>query len=111
MHTAIGKRIKDLWGRVLFETCHMGPEQSVYSNAITELMVHWMPDCRQLLSERVFDSRRHLRKLGLEQHLPGVEDWPVECERPPAFARSFTITPQGAQVRRVGAAVLLVGVV
>jgi hypothetical protein len=27
MHHLIGKRIKDLWGRVLFETCHMGPEQ------------------------------------------------------------------------------------
>ena len=107
MHTAIGKRIKDLWGRVLFETCHMGPEQCVYSNAIMDLMVHWMPDCRQLLSERVFDSKRHLRKLGLEQSLPGVLDWPVECERPPPFARTFAITAPGGQVRRVGVAVLL----
>ena len=111
MHTAIGKRIKDLWGRVLFETCHMGPEQCVYSNAIMDLLVHWMPDCRQLLSERVFDSKRHLRKLGLEASLPGVPDWPVECERPPPFARTFAITPTGSQVRaRVGLAVLLVGV-
>lgn len=107
MHTAIGKRIKDLWGRVLFETCHMGPEQCVYSNAIMDLMVHWMPDCRQLLSERIFDSKRHLRKLGLEMELPGVLDWPAECERPPPFARTFTITPPGGQVRRVRVNVLL----
>ena len=76
-----------------------------------DLLVHWMPDCRQLLSERVFDSKRHLRKLGLEASLPGVPDWPVECERPPPFARTFAITPTGSQVRaRVGLAVLLVGV-
>ena len=99
MHHLIGKRIKDLWGRVLFETCHMGPEQCVYSNAIVDLMVHWLPDCRQLLGEHIFDSRRHLRKLGLEMQLPGVQDWPPESERPPPFARSFTIFAPGSQVR------------
>jgi len=109
VHQLVGKRIKDVWGRALFETCHMGPEQCVYSNAIMDLMVQWLPDCRQLLSERIFDSRRHLRKLGLEMQLPGVTDWPAECERPPPFARSFQIFPPGGQVRlRVGVAVLVV---
>jgi len=98
VHHAVGKRIKDLWGRVLFETAHMGPEQCVYSNAIMDLMVHWMPDCRQLLGEHIFESKRHLRKLGLEMQLPGVVDWPAECERPPPFARSFMIIPPGGQV-------------
>lgn len=77
----------------------MGPEQCVYSNAIMDLMVNWLPDCRQLLSEHIFDAKRHLRKLGLEMQLPGVPDWPVECERPPPFARSFLIFQPGGQVR------------
>jgi hypothetical protein len=106
----VGRRIKDLWGRVLFETCHMGPEQCVYSNAIVDLMLHWLPDCRQLLSERIFDSKRHLRKLGLEMQLPGITDWPAECERPPPFARGFVVPPApGSQVSRVGVAVLVGG--
>jgi len=102
VHHAVGKRIKDLWGRVLFETAHMGPEQCVYANAIMDLMVQWLPECRQLLGEHIFDSTRHLRKLGLEMQLPGVSDWPAECERPPPFARSFMIIPPGGQVRARG---------
>ena len=80
----------------------MGPEQSVYSNAITDLMTQWLPDCRQMLSTHIFDSRRHLTKLGLHAHLPGIGDWPAESERPPQFARSFLVFPPGAQVRPVG---------
>ena len=99
MHHAVGKRIKELWGRPLFETCHMGPEQSVYSNAILDLMTQWLPDCRQLLSPHIFDSQRHLRRLGLQAHLAGIGDWPAESERPPHFARSFLVFPPGAQVR------------
>jgi len=77
----------------------MGPEQSVYSNAIVDLMTQWLPDCRQLLSAHIFDSKRHLRKLGLDAHLPGVSDWPVGADRPPQFARSFMLYPQNNQVR------------
>ena len=102
MHHAIGKRIKDLWGRPLFETCHMGPEQNVYANAILDLMVQWLPDCRQMLSAHIFDSKRHLRKLGLEGHLPGITDWPADSERPPQFARSFLLYHPNNQVVRVG---------
>lgn len=76
----------------------MGPEQSVYSNAIVDLMTHWLPDCRQLISSRIFDSKRHLRKLGLEGQLPGVADWPADAERPPQFARSFLLYPPNSQV-------------
>lgn len=98
VNQAVGKRIKELWGRPLFETCHMGPEQSVYSNAITDLMTQWLPDCRQLISPHVFESRRHLVKLGLYALVPGITDWPADAERPPQFARSFAIYPQGGQV-------------
>ena len=88
MHYAIGARVRELFGRMLTETCHMGPEASVYSNAIWDLLFQWNPDFRQLLSGRIFDSARHLKKLGIEGHLPGVQDWPGGADRPPAFARS-----------------------
>ena len=91
VHHAVGKRIKDVWGRVLFETCHMGPEQSVYANAIHDLLMHWLPDCRQLFSPHIFKSQRHLRKLGIHDSLPGIEDWPETADRAPQFARVFHI--------------------
>jgi hypothetical protein len=87
VHYAIGGRIRELFGRMLTETCHMGPEASVYSNAMWDLLFQWSPDFRQLLSGRIFDSARHLKKLGLD--VPGVQDWPAAADRPPAFARSF----------------------
>ena len=91
VHHAVGKRVKDIWGRVLFETCHMGPEQSVYANAIHDLLMHWLPDCRQLFSPHIFQSQRHLRKLGIHDSLPGIEDWPIDADRAPQFARIFHI--------------------
>ena len=87
-HNAVGRRVKELWGRPLCDTCHMGPEACIYSNAIHDLMFHFMPDFRQLISGRIFDTQKHLRKLGFD--LPGIQDWPRDAERPPVFARSFT---------------------
>ena len=89
MHHAVGARIRELFGRMLTETCHMGPEASIYANAIWDLLFQWNPDFRQLLSGRIFDSARHLRKLGIEGHLPGVQDWPAGADRSPVFARTY----------------------
>lgn len=87
-HNAVGRRMKELWGRPLSETCHMGPEACIYSNALHDLMFQFLPDFRQLISGRIFDTQRHLRKLGFD--FPGMQDWPRDAERPPAFARAFT---------------------
>lgn len=70
--TCIGIRVKDLFGTELNETCHMGPEPSIYGHAINALIQDWSPDFRQLYSNHLYSSVRHLTHLSLLEHFPGI---------------------------------------
>jgi hypothetical protein len=88
VYQAIGAQIKSTNGRELFDTCHMGPESSIYGNAIQSMVQDYAPDFRQLFSPHLYNSKQHLHKLGLLSAFPGIDNWREEGETPP-FARVF----------------------
>lgn len=85
VYNAIGSRVKDMYGLELNETCHMGPEPSIYGNAIQSMITEWQPDFRQLYSNSLYSHTKHLNKL--QSHAPQAPDW-VDND-PPPFARIF----------------------
>ncbi len=84
---AVGVRVKDLYGLELNETCHMGPEPSIYANGLMCLLGEWMPDFRQLYSKYIYAHERHCKKMRFAEWK--ASDWD-EDECPP-FARIFTV--------------------
>lgn len=80
----------------LVNAAHMGPEVSIYWNALLDMMHLFNPDFRQLISNRIFATKSHLVKLGLHDRVAGIQDWPDDAEKPPPFARSFTFLQPGA---------------
>lgn len=82
---SIGLRVKEMYGLELNETCHMGPEPSIYGNAINSMVTEWQPDFRQLYSNHVYAHAKHLNKIKLQY--PNSGDW-LDNE-PPPFARIF----------------------
>jgi len=94
VYQAMGVRVKDLFGSELNETCHMGPEPSIYGNAVQGLVQDWTWDFRQLFCNTIFHSQQHLIKLGLAGQFPGIVNW-TENETP-SFAKVFvTKDPHG----------------
>lgn len=93
---AIGVRVKDLYGSELNETCHMGPETSIYGNAMMSLLQDWSPDFRQLYGNTLYSSFKHFHLLQLQHLFPDIIDW-VEDEVP-AFAKVFPIKDHTQEV-------------
>lgn len=50
----------------------MGPEPSIYGHAINALVQDWSPDFRQLYSNHIYSSVRHLTHLSLLECFPGI---------------------------------------
>ena len=44
---AVSYRIKDVYGSQLNDTCHMGPEECIYANALRD-MLQWEFDFRRV---------------------------------------------------------------
>jgi hypothetical protein len=93
---AIGVRVKDLYGSELNETCHMGPETSIYGNAIMSLLQDWSPDFRQLYGNSLYASHKHLQLLQLHHLFPDISDWMEDDV--PAFAKVFPIRDHTQEV-------------
>ena len=98
LYTRIAGRIQKMHGAHLFQLCHMGPERCVYMYAMMWLASHFVPDFRGLGSPHAFCSEKHLRKLGLLRHLPGVKDH--TDHKSPKFAREVEFMAEG-QVKSV----------
>lgn len=85
---AVGFRVRDLFGLELNETCHMGPEASIYGNALWSLQHDWVPDFRQLYGNGLYNCKQHMMKLGLfSEWFRQVVDW--EEDVPPSLVRTF----------------------
>ena len=81
VHQRVADRVGEVYGKELYRYCHMGKEYSVYANALYACMTHFTPDFRGLLDNApVFDSKRHLEKLGLAHVLPGLGAAGVRAE-------------------------------
>ena len=91
----MGKKIADKWTQPLMKSCHMGPELSIYWNAVYDLVTAFKPDFRQLISKNIFSTARHIRKLRLDAEMIGVTDWPADMDTPPPFARNFNFVHNG----------------
>ena len=108
--TAVGNRIKEVYGLQLNDSCHMGPDASVYANGLRDL-VQWEIDfrrvrgalsflvCRlkltpnpraQIVGENMFASKTLLLKLGIHSQVPGLENW-VSDSVAPEFVRTFKL--------------------
>lgn len=85
--SAIGVRVKDLFGTHLTETCHMGPEASIYGNAIQSMVSEFSPDFRQMFSNFIYAAKKHITKLRLGMPWNLLSDW--DSNEPPPFAKIF----------------------
>lgn len=85
--SAIGVRVKDLFGTHLTETCHMGPEASIYGNAMQSMVSEFSPDFRQMFSNFIYASKKHIEKLHLGMPWNLLENW--DANEPPPFAKIF----------------------
>ena len=92
-------KISDEFGSVLHRTCHMGKETSSIKCALIQMASHFTPDFRGILSSSTFHSRKHLAKLGLLAHMPGMKDY--DLDEPPVFGRQCTFKV-GNEIRSVG---------
>lgn len=86
----VAKKIKQLFGRQLTETCHCGPEESIYKNALNSLMVEFTPDFRKLFSNKLYKAQSLVNKLGLQQMIR-AEDWPDDSDYSPPIAKIFSV--------------------
>ena len=69
----VSERISRKYGKDLFHYCHMGKEESVIANALHACVNDIAPDFRGLLGvDSLFDTQRHIAKLGLQADLPGL---------------------------------------
>ena len=69
----VADRVSEKYGKELFHYCHMGKESSVIANALHACVTHIAPDFRGLLgADSMFDTQRHIEKLGLQADLPGL---------------------------------------
>jgi len=93
---AIGVRVKDLYGSELLETCHMGPEPSIYGNAIQGLIQDWAPDFRQMYGNNLYASSKHVNLLQLGGYFPQIEDWTQD--EVPVFAKVFTLKDHTGEI-------------
>ena len=73
VHWLVASRVAKVYGKDLFHFCHMGKEESVYAHALYSCMTHFRADFRLLFDNcPLYDTGFHLRKLGLEDHFPGL---------------------------------------
>lgn len=71
VHMAVAARISLCYGHDLFHYCNMGKEDSIYGNSLLYCMTSFIPDFRALLDDApVFDTAKHLTKLGLAGYSP-----------------------------------------
>ena len=73
VHWTVASRVSKVYGKDLYHFCHMGKEDSVYAHALNSCMTHFRPDFRLLFDNcPLYDTARHVRRLGLEGLLPGL---------------------------------------
>jgi hypothetical protein len=72
--TRMGARVRRDHGQDLFKDCHMGKEDSVYTNALKS-MQGMMLDLRGMGSKNIFMSEKHFKKMGLYNYVPGVKNY------------------------------------
>ena len=91
----VGSNIYRHMGSELFQSTHMGPEESVFSNAVNTMTTVWRMDFRQLFGNHIYATKKHLTKLNLLNLMPGEKD--LDAESKVVFAKPFvfvdTINP------------------
>lgn len=97
----VAKNIKQIFGKQLTETCHCGPEESIYKNALNTLMLEFNPDLRKLFSNKLYKAQELITKIGLG-HVIRTEDWPDDSDYPPPFARIFHFGQQNEESTNFG---------
>lgn len=108
VYKGIGQQIKEIFGSELKTACHMGPEDSIYANAMQTLVAEWNVDfryslcfvaytkirlnifhLRQLYGDALYHSKKHMHHLRLSEHFAHVEDH--NKNDPPPFAKVFEV--------------------
>lgn len=97
VNSLIGQNINKLYGKPLYEACHMGPESSIYANAIHSMLQEYAPDFRQLYSNFIYHSKRHVDKLKMNQFFPECADWAEDS--PPPLAKIFANRDQNREIQ------------
>lgn len=73
LHAKVADRVAEQYGKELFLYCHMGKDVSMISQALYSCMTQFAPDFQQLLeTENLYDTARHIKKLGLQNDYPGL---------------------------------------
>lgn len=101
LFSKVARRFIKLKGREMFKTCHMGPETVSYKLAFEDLLNDTV-DLRGLASRLMFHSEKHMKKMGLHQHVPGITNY--ESPDPPPLARQVIFKSEG-HVKSEGLAV------
>lgn len=81
-------QLQALWGKMLRMYCHMGAEHTVFEMALQDLTGVTISLSGLLGGAPIYDTAKHVHRLGLEGILPGLAQ-PRES-RPEPFMRAFT---------------------
>lgn len=96
----VALKLHSIFGGDLYRDCHMGPEVSVLKNALIYILdKKFRLDLRGLISPKIFNSRQHLSKLGVLQHLQGMRDYTGSDA--PAYAKQY-VCKVGNEIRSQG---------
>ena len=90
LHAKVADRVAEQYGKELFLYCHMGKEVSMIAQAIYSCMTQFTPDFQLLLeTSNLYDTARHIKKLGLENDYPGLAR-AGQSTAPGMLMKSFT---------------------
>jgi len=96
----VGELISNAFGAELLQYCHVEKEPSIYTLLLKSLCTTEV-DLRPLLGGApVYDTRKHIAKLGLQRTLPGLYN--SESAAPDKFLRCFTWKAETGQVMSEG---------
>jgi hypothetical protein len=94
----LGARVRREKGQDLYTDCHMGKEDSVYSNALRS-MTGVLMDLRGMGSKNTYCNEKHFKKMGLLNYLPGLKDY---AEVDPLPFSKQVIFREREQIKSVG---------
>ena len=71
----VASKITQVYGKDLFQYCHMGKEEPVYMHALNTCMTTFRPDFRLLLGcDSMYDTGKHLTTLNCKNIPPGLRN-------------------------------------
>jgi hypothetical protein len=101
IENSVGDLISNVYGAELAQFCHFGKESSIMHLLIKNLMALEM-DLRAIFGGvPIYDTARHIRKLGLHRALAGLCT-PGASKKPDKFLKGFVFKSQSTAVMSEG---------